>query len=151
MDGHVDSLTVSLHGPNGRHLPAVRAVQRDCEWPLKNCGSFYRSRQPTIHWDWGNPNLYLDQPITKGWDHVSYPTVDQSQCQPRLRLCISVMATGRESGHANQLSLVIHSSRSSPLIQRINPFPWRPRNILYMRHASCRPGYRLNIKTIFPG
>ena len=29
----VDSFTVSLHSPNGRHLPAVRAVQGDCQWP----------------------------------------------------------------------------------------------------------------------
>ena len=34
----LDSLTVSLHNPNGRHLPAVRAVQGDCQWPLKYGG-----------------------------------------------------------------------------------------------------------------
>ena len=32
----------------------------------------------------GNPNLYLDQPITKGWSHVSYPT--DSPTIPRLGL-----------------------------------------------------------------
>ena len=32
----LDSFTVPLHSPNGRHLPAIRAVQRDCHWGLKN-------------------------------------------------------------------------------------------------------------------
>ena len=30
----VDSFTVSLHRPNGGH--AIRALQGDCQWPLKN-------------------------------------------------------------------------------------------------------------------
>ena len=30
----LDLFTVSLHSPNGRHLPAIRAVQGDCQWPL---------------------------------------------------------------------------------------------------------------------
>ena len=29
-------VTVPVHSPNGRHLPAVRAVQKDCHWGLKN-------------------------------------------------------------------------------------------------------------------
>ena len=32
----LDSFTVPLHSPNGRHLPAIRAVQWDCQWDLKN-------------------------------------------------------------------------------------------------------------------
>ena len=59
----IESITVSLHS---RHLPDVRALQEDCQWPLKNVGSSHRSRNPTIHCNWSNPNLYLDQPITKG-------------------------------------------------------------------------------------
>ena len=31
----VDFFTVSMHSANSRHLPAVRAVQGDCQWPLK--------------------------------------------------------------------------------------------------------------------
>ena len=31
IPGSLDSFTVSLHRPNGRHMPAVRAVQGDCE------------------------------------------------------------------------------------------------------------------------
>ena len=30
LDSFGDFLTVSLHNPNGRHLPAIRAVQGDC-------------------------------------------------------------------------------------------------------------------------
>ena len=32
----LDSFTVCLHSPNGRHLPAIRAVQGDCQCPPKN-------------------------------------------------------------------------------------------------------------------
>ena len=45
----------------------------------ENCGYFHHSHEPTIHCDWGNSNLYLDQLITRGWyqpvwGRVSYPT-----------------------------------------------------------------------------
>ena len=45
----LDPFTVSLHSPNGRRLPAVRAVQGDCKWPLKNGGNSHRSRE-SIMW-----------------------------------------------------------------------------------------------------
>ena len=45
----MDSFTVSLYSPNGRHLPAVRAVQRDCHWLLKSGGNPCQSREPIIH------------------------------------------------------------------------------------------------------
>ena len=46
---------------------------------VEKSGNPHRSREPTILCDWGNPNLYLDQQVTKGWcqpitDLVSYPT-----------------------------------------------------------------------------
>ena len=43
-----DSFTVPLHGPNGR--PAVRAVQRDCHWGLKNSGNSHWSCKPIMQW-----------------------------------------------------------------------------------------------------
>ena len=49
--------------PNGRNFSAVTAVQRDCEWPLKNGENSHRSRESTIHSDGGNSNLYLDQSV----------------------------------------------------------------------------------------
>ena len=58
----IDSFTVSLHSPNGWHLPAIGAVQKDCQWPLKNGGNCHWSCKPTIHCDWCNPNWYLHQP-----------------------------------------------------------------------------------------
>ena len=63
----LNSSTVSLHSPNGRLLPAVMAVHGDCQWLLKNGGNSHRSHEPAIHCDRGNPNLYLDQRIGKGW------------------------------------------------------------------------------------
>ena len=41
-------------------------------------GNVHQSHKPTIHCNWSNPNLYLHQPIIKGWSqqigsHVSYP------------------------------------------------------------------------------
>ena len=34
---HIDSFTV-LYNPNGRHLPAVMAMQGDCQWPFITMG-----------------------------------------------------------------------------------------------------------------
>ena len=63
----IDSFTVSLHRPNRRHLPVIRAVLWGCQWPLKNGGNSHRLRELKFHCGWGNPSCYLDQLITKGW------------------------------------------------------------------------------------
>ena len=62
----VDYLTVSLHSPNGRHLPAIRAVQGDCQCPKK-----LQKFRPVM---WVHnavrlkqPQLISDQPIMKRW------------------------------------------------------------------------------------
>ena len=73
-------------------LPTVRAVQRDCRWPLKKDGLLHRSRESTIHFNRGSSKLYLDQPFSDGWSqsiirHVSYPT--DSPTATRLGLCSS--------------------------------------------------------------
>ena len=39
MSYRVDSFTVTLYNPKGRHWSAVRAVQGDCQLPLKNGGN----------------------------------------------------------------------------------------------------------------
>ena len=74
----LDSFTVSLHSTNGRHLPAIRAVQGDCQWPLimleiPTCYMIPECVVTSITY------IYIEQPITKGWcqwigGHVSYPT-----------------------------------------------------------------------------
>ena len=89
----LDSFEVPLHSPSCRHLPAIRAVYGGCQWPLKNNGNFHWSCEPTMLFDGGNPNLYLDQAVTKGWcqpmrGRVSYPTA--SSIATRLRLCSSL-------------------------------------------------------------
>ena len=60
----VDSFTVPLHSPNGRHLPAVMAMQRDCHWGLKNGGNSHWSREPTMQWGTKQP-----QSIFKSTNH----------------------------------------------------------------------------------
>ena len=83
-DGECDldpePFTVSLHSPN-------------CQWPLWKGGNSHWSCDPTIVLTRGNPNLYLDQPITKGWcqpigNHVRYHF--DSPNATRLRLCCSL-------------------------------------------------------------
>ena len=87
----IDSFTVPLHSPNGRHLPAVRTVQRDC---LKTVGistSHVNPYDPRgSNGTLSNTNLYFDQPITKAWcqlvrGHGSYP--NDSPIATRLGLC----------------------------------------------------------------
>ena len=34
-EANLDSFTVPGHSPNGRHLPAIKAVSGDCQWPLQ--------------------------------------------------------------------------------------------------------------------
>ena len=63
----LDYFTLPLHSPNSKHLPAVRAVQRDCHWLLKNGWNSIQSQKPTMLCNRGNPNLYFNQPNTKGW------------------------------------------------------------------------------------
>ena len=82
------TLSVSLHSPNGRQMPAVGAVQEDCQWNLKNCVNCHRWHEPKIHCDWSNLDLYLDQAVTKGVcqpteDHGSYPTLQSQFRQAR--------------------------------------------------------------------
>ena len=72
---------------------SVSAVQGDCQWPQKNGGNSHQSYEPTIHCNWVNPNLYLEQPITKGWcqpirSHASYHT--DSPTATRMGLCSSL-------------------------------------------------------------
>ena len=49
----IDHFTVSLHSPNSRYLPAVMAVQGDCQWPLQNGGNSHQSCEPQRHHMWG--------------------------------------------------------------------------------------------------
>ena len=44
----LDSFTVPLYSPND--LPAVRAVQRECHWDLKNGGNSHWSRESIMQW-----------------------------------------------------------------------------------------------------
>ena len=94
----VDSFTVSLHSPNSRHLPAVRAVQRDCQWPLKTM------EIPTSH---VSPQSilteailsYLDQPITKGWSPHLTSHWQPCCCQARVWSSLGWLRRGaRDAG-----------------------------------------------------
>ena len=80
---------VYMHSPNGKHLPVVRAVQWDCRGPLQNGGNSHRSRGSSMYCDWGNPNLYLDEPMTKMCYRstrclASYPTDSPNATRPGL-------------------------------------------------------------------
>ena len=89
----LDSFTVPLNSPNGRHLPAVRAVQRDCNWGLKNGGNSHKSHEPIMQWG-TRQSQSIFRPVTKGWcqpigGHVSHPT--DSPITARLGLCSSLI------------------------------------------------------------
>ena len=75
----VDSFTVPLHSPSGRNLPAVRAVQGDGHWGLKNGGNSYWSRELIMQWSARQSQcIFRKKTITKAWcqpigGYVSYP------------------------------------------------------------------------------
>ena len=71
----LDSFTVSLHSPNGRQMPAVRAVQGDCQWPLKNSKNSHWSHQPIMHHVWGIP-----QSIFRSDNHTASNTANRRPC-----------------------------------------------------------------------
>ena len=85
-----DCFTVTLHSTNGRHLPAVSAVQGDFQWPIENGGNSHQSRAPIMHCTLSTihcSSLYLDrksscqhQPIE---GHVSYPSWQSFNHQAR--------------------------------------------------------------------
>ena len=45
----IDTFTLSLHNPDWEHMPAVRAVQGDCQWPMRNHRKVHQSHEPVIH------------------------------------------------------------------------------------------------------
>ena len=127
----LDSFTVSLPSPNGRYLPAVRAVQGDRHWPQKECVISHWSCVPTIPCHRGSPNLYLDQPNTKRLcqpigSHASYLT--DSPNATRLELCYSL-------GTPRQMAL-----NSPPYAARYAGIP--------RTHYRPDPGVRIIVLTL---
>ena len=51
----VECWTVSLHNPKENKLPDVGTVQGN--WYLRNVKNSIRLQEPTIHCEWGNPNM----------------------------------------------------------------------------------------------
>ena len=56
----IDSFTVPLHSPKGRQMPAVRAVQGDCQWHKKTDGN------STMHCNNGESSLIF-RPTNHKW------------------------------------------------------------------------------------
>ena len=71
----LDSFTVPLLSPNGRHLPAVGAVQRDCHWGLKNGGNSHWSHEPIMQW-----GTRQSQPIFRPTSHKRVMPANQRPC-----------------------------------------------------------------------
>ena len=93
----VDSFTVPLHSPSGRHLPAAIGL---CKGTV--CGIWkmaeISSGHATIHCDWGNPNPYLDQPNTKWWCKTMPPT-SLAALMPSGCDCVTVYQTSLLRSH----------------------------------------------------
>ena len=89
----VDTFTVPLHSLNSRHLPAIRAVQRDCQWGLKNGWNSHRSRYPIMQWDTRQSQATFRLTnhtilMAASWGHVFYPT--DCPIATRVQLCSSL-------------------------------------------------------------
>ena len=89
----IDSFTVPLHSPKGRHFPAFRVVPRDCQWHLKNVGNSHWLGQPMIQSDTGQSQSIFGPTKHKRWCQpiggcASYPT--DSPTATKLRLCNSL-------------------------------------------------------------
>ena len=91
----LEYFAVSLHSPNGRYLPAMEAVQGDCQRPYKNGGNSHQSCEPIILCElWMRQSQCIFRPTNhKGWykpigGQISYPT--DSPNATRLGLCSSL-------------------------------------------------------------
>ena len=67
LAGSLDYFTVSLHSLNGRQIACHYGCARGLSVTSQNDGNSHWSCEPTIHCNHSNSNLYLDQPIIKGW------------------------------------------------------------------------------------
>ena len=73
---HLDSFPVPLHSPNSRHLPAIRAVQRDCHGGVENSGNSHWSCEPMMQWG------------TRQSQAISRPTNHKSMIPANWRPCL---------------------------------------------------------------
>ena len=67
-------------------LPAIRAVQGDYEWPLKNGGISHQFCKPIMHWVWGVPwSIYASA------SHITGNTASKpvSQMRALLTACLT--------------------------------------------------------------
>ena len=101
--------TVSLHNPSGKHLPAIRAVQMDCQWPVQNGGNFHYSHEPTMHCNTMQNQSTFWPTNQNGWcqsneGHVPYPI--DSPNSSRRGLCSSLQLLWCES-HQSKLYLSV--------------------------------------------
>ena len=76
----VDSFTVSLHSSKGLHLLAIKACKGTVSGLYKMVEILNSAMSPQCIVTWGNPNLYLDQPMTKGLCQPMPHTHWQSYC-----------------------------------------------------------------------
>ena len=86
----------------------------------------HRSLEPRMHCDWGNHNLYLDQPITKWWcqpigGHALYPT--DSPTTTKLRPCSNLTHWGRVT-HICVIKLTIIGSDNGLVPARRQAIVW---------------------------
>ena len=119
----LDSFTVLLHSTNGRQIPVVRAVQRHCQWHVKNIRNSNRSCEPTMQWD-----TRQSQPIFRPtnhkrvmpanwrpcliphWQSYCYQTVSQSILQQILFLLEAIAAVFMSN------AIISFLSRNKPML-----------------------------------
>ena len=113
----LDSFTVHLTQPQRQAKPVVRAVQRDCQWHLKNGRNSHWSREPIIQWrrcvsqsifrSANHKSMDQLQPV---WGNVSYPT--GSPTANKLGLCSSLVSKVRNQNRTKCIFHRIYDSLS---------------------------------------
>ena len=68
---YIDYFTIQLHSPKSKHLPAVRAMQGDCQWGLKNGGNSRQSREPKSYSAYWSTKKYIRTFFT-GTDDLNF-------------------------------------------------------------------------------
>ena len=121
----LDHCTVTLHSPNGRHLPAIRDVQGDCQWSLKNDDNSHRSCEFTMHCMWGVP-----QSIFGSINHTADKTANWRPCrlfhwQSHCHHVRTVKQSVSRVLHQQYIALLLLLPWDSSYLYRFN-LPWTP-------------------------
>ena len=104
----LDSFSVLLHSPNGRQMPAIGAVHRDCQECLRNVGNchvMWANNYPECSGVKVSPCLYLAR-NTSQWEAMNVSYTTDSPTATMYGLCSSPLQWLRHDAYRVLLNML---------------------------------------------